>query len=139
MRMTGISTVNRFEYTAISSYWSGSSEGTVVVSNAVCYLTVLLTNVRYAEKLISAAWENAVPSLNELEALVLEQCGRVSELIDGLDDAKLATKFNYKNTRGDALQQTYGPLLDHVFNHGTHHRGQVRDGTMSARFTQHSF
>lgn len=31
MRMTGISTVNRFEYTTISSYWSGSSKGMVVV------------------------------------------------------------------------------------------------------------
>lgn len=85
-----------------------------------------MTNKRDAVKLISTAWEDVVPNLDELEALVLEQCGRMAELIEGLDDEKLATKFTYTNTRGDALQQTYGPLLDHVFNHGTHHRGQVR-------------
>jgi len=47
------------------------------------------------------------------------------------DATSLSSPFQYQNTRGDSLEQLPGPILAHVFNHGTHHRGQV-----SAALTQ---
>jgi uncharacterized damage-inducible protein DinB len=31
----------------------------------------------------------------------------------------------YKNTRGEPFTRQFGPLLQHFFNHQTHHRGQI--------------
>ena len=33
--------------------------------------------------------------------------------------------LTYRNIKGESCQQQLGPLLWHVFNHQTHHRGQV--------------
>jgi uncharacterized damage-inducible protein DinB len=33
--------------------------------------------------------------------------------------------LTYRNIKGESCQQQVGPLLWHVFNHQTHHRGQV--------------
>ena len=35
------------------------------------------------------------------------------------------TLLNYKNTKGDNYHKHFGNLLQHVFNHQTHHRGQI--------------
>ena len=35
------------------------------------------------------------------------------------------TPFNYTTTRGQPVSLPFGATLAHVFNHGTHHRGQV--------------
>ena len=40
------------------------------------------------------------------------------------DDALLAT-FRYVDTSGSWHEAVRAPILDHVFNHGTHHRGQI--------------
>lgn len=34
-------------------------------------------------------------------------------------------ELNYTNMRGQAMSLPFAPTLAHVFNHGTHHRGQV--------------
>jgi uncharacterized damage-inducible protein DinB len=33
--------------------------------------------------------------------------------------------LNYTNMRGQAMSLPFAPTLAHVFNHGTHHRGQI--------------
>lgn len=33
--------------------------------------------------------------------------------------------LEYKNSRGEAWQNTYNDVLTHVANHGTYHRGQI--------------
>jgi uncharacterized damage-inducible protein DinB len=33
----------------------------------------------------------------------------------------------YRNTRGDALIRAFGDICRHVVNHGTYHRGQMRE------------
>lgn len=42
-----------------------------------------------------------------------------------LTDADLATALKYRNDRGQAFNRRFGNLLLHLFNHQTHHRGQV--------------
>jgi uncharacterized damage-inducible protein DinB len=51
---------------------------------------------------------------------------RLSAYVSGLDDNALAGRFRYRRTTGsEEFEQPLGPALLHVFNHQTHHRGQV--------------
>ncbi len=45
--------------------------------------------------------------------------------IEELDLAKLGEEFRYQNLRGDPQSHVLWWALSHVFNHQTHHRGQV--------------
>ena len=60
-----------------------------------------------------------------LRAALLEGCEAWGPLVDGLDASRLAGKLAYTNTRGQAMSLPFAPALLHVFNHGTHHRGQT--------------
>lgn len=51
--------------------------------------------------------------------------------LDTLDDARLAGTLVYRNMSGAAFEQPLTSVLLHVFNHATHHRGQI-----SAALTQ---
>lgn len=42
-----------------------------------------------------------------------------------LNDDELWLPINYKNMKGDVCTKNLFPLLAHVFNHQTHHRGQI--------------
>jgi uncharacterized damage-inducible protein DinB len=46
-------------------------------------------------------------------------------VIDGLDDDKLQGRLDYVSTQGIPISLPLAATLGHVFNHGTHHRGQV--------------
>ena len=56
---------------------------------------------------------------------VLVAVPRWQALIASLDDARLAGTLDYTTTKGIAQSLPFAPTLGHVFNHGTHHRGQV--------------
>lgn len=45
--------------------------------------------------------------------------------IEGLSDADLETPITYRRVNGDAHTKPLGLVLSHVFNHQTHHRGQI--------------
>jgi uncharacterized damage-inducible protein DinB len=49
----------------------------------------------------------------------------IIDLIDGLDDSALAGDRDYKDTRGNPGTMPIRQMLATVFNHQTHHRGQV--------------
>lgn len=71
------------------------------------------------------AWEKLVPSITELHNLQMNMCKEWIAYVGSLQDAELDQEFTYKNTKGIEMKKIRGPILDHVFNHGTHHRGQV--------------
>lgn len=51
---------------------------------------------------------------------------RISGWIDALDDARLAASFTYTPVSDPRpITQPLAPALAHLFNHQTHHRGQV--------------
>lgn len=58
------------------------------------------------------------PSRAELDALI-------RRFIDGLSDSDIAGPLVYSNMRGEPFTKTLGLVLSHVFNHQTHHRGQI--------------
>jgi uncharacterized damage-inducible protein DinB len=50
---------------------------------------------------------------------------RWQALIASFDDRRYAGMLAYTTTRGVAQSLPFAPTLGHVFNHATHHRGQI--------------
>lgn len=59
-----------------------------------------------------------VPVRSQLDALLVD-------FIASLDDDTIAGPLAYRNTQGQPFTRTLGLVLSHVFNHQTHHRGQI--------------
>ena len=49
----------------------------------------------------------------------------IEDWIGGLSEADLDIDLEYRNTQGVAARRPFDLLLAHLFNHQTHHRGQV--------------
>lgn len=49
------------------------------------------------------------------------------ELVASIPSARLDDKLTYRNTKGTPFATPYRLVLGHLFNHQTHHRGQVHD------------
>lgn len=64
--------------------------------------------------------------LKSLRAARTEEDARIIAFVAGLSDADLARKVRYRTiSRPAEIEQELGYALPHVFNHQTHHRGQV--------------
>ena len=50
---------------------------------------------------------------------------RILRYVAGLDDRELDAAFQYANTAGTPFAAKRGDVLAHLFNHQTHHRGQI--------------
>ncbi|WP_236012292.1 DinB family protein [Marinobacter mangrovi] len=49
----------------------------------------------------------------------------IADLIEASDEQDYAVPLHYRNVKGEPLTRAFGPLLMHLFNHQTHHRGQA--------------
>ncbi len=65
------------------------------------------------------------PTLAELTPVRKELDALYIRFIDQLSDADIASPLSYRSATGSAFTKTTGLLLSHVFNHQTHHRGQI--------------
>lgn len=62
----------------------------------------------------------------DLRAARAAEDQRIVDWLDGLTDADLSGIISYTPvTTPDKIALPLGPLLSHIFNHQTHHRGQV--------------
>ena len=52
-------------------------------------------------------------------------------LIAGWSDARFEETLNYMTTKGTPVSLPFAATLGHVFNHGTHHRGQITAAMMA--------
>lgn len=77
-----------------------------------------------------AAWPDldALKTIADLRARWAPVEAGQRGLLGGLDDAALARRLAYRNMKGEPFEEPLGPMLQHVVNHATYHRGQV--GTM---------
>lgn len=64
-------------------------------------------------------------TLAELASARAAEDARISAYVEGLDAATLADEHSYVTVNGTRFTQVLATILDHVFNHQTHHRGQV--------------
>mgnify|MGYP002153774366 CR=1 FL=1 len=73
---------------------------------------------------------------DELKGMTGANCRALFPLKEKLDDLYVAIaaetkvrdtgkRFRYTNIFGKEMEKTFGHMLLHVFNHGTHHRGAI--------------
>ncbi|HTU35009.1 MAG TPA: DinB family protein [Candidatus Acidoferrum sp.] len=65
------------------------------------------------------------PNLETLRTRWTEHDRNLRAYIDALTPATVQRVIKYKNTRGTAYEGPIEPMLSHVINHSTYHRGQV--------------
>jgi uncharacterized damage-inducible protein DinB len=68
---------------------------------------------------------------SRLAQVLMEGAATWEPLIASWPAARFDGRLNYTNMRGQAMSLPFASTLAHVFNHGTHHRGQI-----SAALTQ---
>lgn len=69
-------------------------------------------------------WENQI-SYKDLFSELNRVSARWPIFINGLDDMCIEESFTYHDTRGQGTKIGITQSLLHIFNHGTHHRGQI--------------
>jgi uncharacterized damage-inducible protein DinB/GNAT superfamily N-acetyltransferase len=90
----------------------------------------LLWRRRFAEGLSPrlALDAEAEPDRVALKARLLEGAAAWPASIDGWSDERLAATLDYTTSKGVPMSLPFAATLNHVFNHGTHHRGQISAG-----------
>jgi uncharacterized damage-inducible protein DinB/predicted N-acetyltransferase YhbS len=63
-----------------------------------------------------------------LKAQLFEGAAAWPPLIEGWSDERLAGTLDYNTSKGVPMSLPFAATLNHVFNHGTHHRGQITAG-----------
>jgi uncharacterized damage-inducible protein DinB len=67
-------------------------------------------------------WSEISKGMKDTEERIFTQCDRWMDLIKSKSDEELAGKTTYKDTQGKGYEKELGLILDHIVNHGTHHR-----------------
>jgi len=60
-----------------------------------------------------------------LRERLVDAAGRWTPSIESLDPGRFAATLDYTTTNGVPQSLPFAPTLGHVFNHATHHRGQI--------------
>lgn len=64
--------------------------------------------------------------LVDLRNARIEEDERIIRYVEGLDEAALQRRFSYTRASStERFEQDLWSALDHLFNHQTHHRGQI--------------
>jgi uncharacterized damage-inducible protein DinB len=95
-RVTGQAPNNKFPHT-LSSYWGKEGE----------------------------VWEQAVEGRKQIQEQLLSDANIWIEYIKTVEEDKFGRVFEYSSTHGVPTRRQLDACLDHIFNHGTHHRGQI--------------
>ena len=69
--------------------------------------------------------DEAEPDRARLSERLLAGVGHWQPLIEGWPQERFVGRLDYTTTRGQPASLPFAATLTHVFNHGTHHRGQV--------------
>jgi uncharacterized damage-inducible protein DinB len=86
---------------------------------------VWLGRIEHVESGVRALDQILYDDFGELRAAREAEDRRIVALADRLDAAALAADLDYANMAGAPQRTRLDWVLTHVFNHDTHHRGQV--------------
>ena len=65
------------------------------------------------------------PDRDHLRARLLEGADRWPPYIEALSESRWSAPLAYTSMKGVPMSLPFAATLAHVFNHGTHHRGQI--------------
>lgn len=60
-----------------------------------------------------------------LREAIFSQCDALIAFVDQLDESRFDAEWRYVNSAGEPAAWPFASLLSHLFNHATHHRGQI--------------
>jgi uncharacterized damage-inducible protein DinB len=69
--------------------------------------------------------EEVEPDRVRLRERLIEGSLRWQSLVESWDESRLDGTLDYTSTQGVTMSLPFAATLAHVFNHGTHHRGQI--------------
>lgn len=72
-------------------------------------------------------WQPSVfkGSKSDVQNLWKKSSQNLKAFIENFDETKLPVNLRFKRLNGDAYEMPHYQLFAHVFNHSTHHRGQI--------------
>ena len=79
------------------------------------------------EKLVEKLWEldDKVLFAEVKSSFSVNSSRQLLSFVELRDEAFIQSKISYKNLKGESFENEVEPLLYHLVNHGTYHRGQV--------------
>ena len=86
---------------------------------------VWLSRLTVRESGITSLDQELYSDFDELRAARVTEDERLIGVIGGYEEAELAGVLCYRNMAGEDKRTPMVQVLGHVFNHQTHHRGQV--------------
>lgn len=69
--------------------------------------------------------ETLYTSLSQFKPARQDMDRLIIAFIKALTDEDIASPLTYRNRLGEPYTKVLGPVLSHLFNHQTHHRGQI--------------
>ena len=77
------------------------------------------------ESLTTWPSQNFSGTKDDLLKGVVNSSRQLLSFVELRDEAFIQSKISYKNLKGESFENEVEPLLYHLVNHGTYHRGQV--------------
>jgi uncharacterized damage-inducible protein DinB len=82
-------------------------------------------NYYYSDGTPPSEWGTLYDDFDVACSTLVKHSERWVAYVDGLAESSLLDRVTFEDTKGQPLERPIGASLFHVFNHGTHHRGQI--------------